>query len=123
MFHPWFAAALALLAVGAASYFGVTERLGAHPSWANIVPVIGGVMGAVFAIVLRFLPKVARIVLFAALLGASFAMAWLGKTRFASSFGEDLFAGQVWYFGWIATGCFTAAVLATILMRRRRPAR
>lgn len=110
---------LASVFVVSAAFLGLSLALGAHPFWTTSIAVIGAPVGAVLGIVLRYgswsgaLPALVGGVLTA----VAYGTAHLGKTRFAASFAEDAVAGQMWYFGWIATAAFAALTL-TLLPRR-----
>ena len=109
--------------VAAVAYaLNVPLALGAHPWWSQSVILIGLPVGIALAAMLgglTRLPLVARLVLTAGLAGLSFAVATVGKARFAASYAEDVFGGQMWYFGWIATCALAIAVIATALWPRR----
>ncbi|MBB5514411.1 hypothetical protein FHS89_000409 [Rubricella aquisinus] len=99
-------------------FSGATATLGAHPFWAMDIGWIGGIAGAV-ALIGAFLSGVPRrwlrlvAVLMLPLAGVS--AAW-GKMRFAASYAEDAFAGQVWYFGWIAVAAALCMIIGALLM-------
>ena len=112
--------ALAAAIVVVAALFGLSQSLGAHPFWAVKVALIGAPAGAVLALILRYATRFRWTSTLAALIltGLAFAMAHMGKTRFAASYAEDVQAGQLWYFGWIATALFATTVLALLWPRR-----
>jgi hypothetical protein len=66
------------------------------------------------------LPKPWRLISLTVVALAAYATANIGKTRFAASYAEDALAGQMWYFGWIATCTFTLALLATLAWTTRQ---
>ena len=121
MIKKIFPFALAAAIVIAAAVFGVSQNLGAHPFWSTQIALIGAPLGAILAIILRFATRFQWSSAFAALVltGLAFAMAHMGKTRFAASYAEDVQAGQLWYFGWIATALFATTALALFFPRRR----
>jgi hypothetical protein len=43
--------------------------------------------------------------------------------RFAASYAEDTLAGQMWFFGWIATALFAAALVAWVIVQGTARAR
>ena len=113
IFRP---ALLVILVAAIAQLLGLPERLGAHPWWADKVIWVGVPVGfglAATAWVLR-LPRGIRYMSFAGLTLAAFMIAHTSKMRFAASYAEDALAGQMWYFGWIATCAMAFATLATI---------
>ena len=55
-----------------------------------------------------------RLVLGGVGLVAGYAVAKTGAARFAASYAEDVLSGRFWFFGWIATALFAAAVLTTL---------
>jgi len=117
VFRPAF---LVILFAAAAQFAGLPERLGAHPWWADKVIWVGVPFGfglAATAWVLR-LPRGLRNLGFGGLTAAAFVIAQTGKVRFAASYAEDALAGQMWYFGWIATCALAFATLATISWAR-----
>lgn len=93
---------------------GLTLALGAHPWWADSIILIGLGLGLLLSVVLwgLRLSKPVRLTILTALSLAAYATAYVGKTRFAASYAEDALAGQMWYFGWIATCTFVLALLA-----------
>ncbi|WP_164659514.1 hypothetical protein [Tropicibacter sp. Alg240-R139] len=107
---------LLLLLATLAMALSLPKNLGAHPWWANKVIWIGLPLGwGLYAIGAAFMPfALVRSVAFAALTATSYAIATIGKTRFAASYAEDALAGQMWYFGWIATCAFAAATLISL---------
>jgi hypothetical protein len=109
--------------VALAAYAELPALLGAHPWWAGKVVWYGAAPGFALALGLWWLhvPRVARFVLTVALLGVAFALASLGKTRFAASYAEDVFAGQLWFFGWIGVSAFaTSAIISALTPGRDR---
>lgn len=113
--------ALAALLVILAAFSGLSQTLGAHPFWATQIALIGAPAGAVLAIILRFATRFQWTSAFAALVltGLALAMATMGKTRFAASYAEDVQAGQLWYFGWIAVALFATTTLALMWPKPR----
>ncbi len=99
----------------------LTQTLGAHPWWSHTVVLIGLPVGIGVAAALGAtrLPRLARLLTTAALTGLGYGIATIGKARFAASYAEDAFAGQMWYFGWIATCALAAALLATLFWPQR----
>lgn len=104
-----------------AAWAGLTQAMGAHPFWSLQVALIGAPIGAVLSALLLVLrvPKLPRSLLWAVLTIAAFALTSLGKQRFAASYAEDAFAGQLWYFGWITTCACAAAFLASLASAHR----
>lgn len=98
------------------------ETLGAHPWWARQVILIGAPVGILLSLGLWALRLKRGVRLGVALLAliAAYLIARAGHMGFAASYAEDRFAGQMWYFGWIATGAALAA-LATAFARDRAP--
>ena len=110
---------LAAVFVSMLSIVGVPGQLGAHPFWQQSVGLIGAIAGGMSAFFLRRVNVAGAIpaVTAGVLTATSFGTAHVGKTRFAASFAEDAMAGQVWYFGWIATAAFATVTLALALRR------
>ena len=105
-------AAVLILAL---SHLGLTNALGAHHFWSAKVAWIGAPIGMVIALILTRLP--ARFGILLSLAGAIIAgaTAHYGKLQFAASYAEDRLAGQLWYFGWIATAATATALIALVL--------
>jgi hypothetical protein len=101
---------------------GLTLALGAHPFWADKVIWIGLGLGLLLSAILWGLriSKTICLIGLTLLTCAAFATAHIGKSRFAASYAEDAMAGQMWYFGWIATCAFALAILATLVWPNRR---
>ena len=120
MIKKLFPFAFAAIFIIVAAAFGVSKSLGAHPFWAIKVALIGAPAGAVLAVILRYATRFQWTSALAALVltGLAFALAHMGKTRFAASYAEDIQAGQLWYFGWIAVAVFSTTTLALLWPRR-----
>ncbi|MBO9406230.1 hypothetical protein J7399_02225 [Shimia sp. R9_1] len=90
----------------------VARPLGAHPWWSQQTLLIGAPLGLLLATLaglrLNTLPLSIAFLLATAL---AFGAAKYGQLQFAASYAEDQLAGQLWHFGWIATGLFSAATL------------
>ena len=108
-------AALALLIPIGFAYLGGTKSLGAHNWWDIKTIIIGAPIGIILAFVIGLFPinKPVKVIGFLILTCLAFWVAKHGQTTFANSYGDDQFAGQLWYFGWIATGLFSAATIFT----------
>jgi hypothetical protein len=106
-------AALALLIPIGFAYLGGTKLLGAHNWWDIKTIIIGAPIGIILAFVIGLLPikKLVKVIGFLILTCLAFWAAKHGQTAFANSYGDDQFAGKLWYFGWIATGLFSAATI------------
>ena len=100
---------------------GLTHTLGAHPWWAVKIIWIGLCLGLLVSAILwaTRLLKPVRVIVLSGLTLVAFAIANIGKTRFVASYAEDAIAGQMWYFGWMATCTFFLAVLATAVWPTR----
>lgn len=112
---------MAALVVILAAIFGLSQSLGAHPVWSTQIALIGAPIGAILAIILRFATRFRWTSALAAsvLTGMAFAMATMGKSRFAASYAEDVQAGQLWYFGWIAVALFATTTLSLMWPKHR----
>lgn len=108
---------LLLAFAGIATALDLPKLLGAHPWWSTKVIWIGVPVGLILhglsAAVNTSL--LVRLIGFPALTAFGYAIATIGQIRFAASYAEDAFAGQMWYFGWIATCAFAAAALISLL--------
>ena len=104
------------LVLGAA-YLGLAQWLGAHPWWATQVAWIGAPIGLVIAALMVTRRSWRPLGASAILTLIAFGAASLGKARFAASYAEDMLAGQIWYWGWIATALFAAATLTLLIGR------
>lgn len=102
------------------AYFGLSRYLGAHPVWAVKI----GYIGAGFGVVIYSLFWVwrgswlAKFFTYAILLVIAAGAAYFGKARFVASFAEDVMAGRLWYFGWIAAVGFAFALIMHVLSAR-----
>lgn len=113
-------AVLAAAAVMIAAFAGGTLALGAHPFWAFDVALYGAVPGVLLTLGLSRLPRLGWVVAWSDLAVAG-AAAWWGKRAFVASRADDVFAGQVWFYGWIAVcACAIAALALTTLHVRSR---
>ncbi|MBF9030510.1 hypothetical protein HKCCE3408_08890 [Rhodobacterales bacterium HKCCE3408] len=123
MIRALIAGLAAALIVPVAAYLGLGQALGAHPFWDVQTAWIGAAIGLVAGLVFARLPGKAVLPAFALLaLGAWGAAAW-GKARFAASFADDRFAGQIWYVGFILAAAAAAACLVSAALRLSFPRR
>lgn len=100
------------LAVAVAAYFsGATQTLGAHPFWASNTIILGTPIGLALGYVSTRLRLGLAIAALTGLTIVTYLIARTGKTRFAASYAEDAFAGQMWFFGWHAVVVFAVATL------------
>ena len=106
---------IAAVCVLALAHLGLTNTLGAHHFWSAKVAWIGAPIGMVIALVLTRLPARLGILLSLAGVIISGATAHYGKLQFVASYAEDRLAGQLWYFGWIATASAATALIALVL--------
>lgn len=104
-----------LVAVGA--YMAqATRALGAHPIWAEQIIIIGVAVGAAFGLLLA-LTRVGLVLRMSGplvLAGGAYFVSYVGKTRFAASYGDDALAGQLWHYGALAACVFLFAALAAL---------
>lgn len=109
------------LAAALAYSFNLPQTFGAHPWWSQPVILIGFPIGIGIAAGLAWtgIGRLTRILLSAGMTGVGFAVATVGKARFAASYAEDTFAGQMWYFGWIGTCALAAALIASAFWPQR----
>jgi len=109
-------AAIAAVLVIFAAWAGLFSAMGAHPFWHLKVALIGAPIGGVIALIIRSIAQRRALAVAGAafLLIAANATAQFGKMRFVASFAEDAFAGQLWFFGWIATATMATLVLALL---------
>ncbi len=118
--------ALSLAAMAVIWLADLTRILGAHPWWSGKVVLIGAPVGLGLAFALGYvLAPRWRAALFVAATVAAVRVATTGKAGFAASYAEDRFAGQMWYFGWIATAAalagFLYAAAALVAPSKPRP--
>jgi hypothetical protein len=104
---------IGIAAAGAAYFFKVPLKLGAHPFWADQVILWGAPIGVILGLIAVRLSFRASIIGFVALTGIAYLTAHTGKSRFAASYAEDAFGGQMWFFGW--HGVFVFAVAAIVV--------
>lgn len=108
-------AAIAIALVFAAFFYvaNLVTLAGAHPGWADHVLLSGILSGTILAVVTTRLSAQKRMISFTALAIMCYLVANNSKARFAASFGEDIAAAQIWYWGWHAIcGFFFAAIIA-----------
>lgn len=103
--------AFALAFVGVSLIFQLPLRLGAHPWWAAQILLIGAPLGLIAAHLTGH--RLAALG-FGVLAGATLYAALSGKAGFALSLGEDVTAGRIWYFGFIAAAAFATAAVASL---------
>ena len=100
------------VAVAIAAYFaGATATLGAHPQWAGKTILLGAPIGLILGYASTHLPYSRAMIGLVGLTIVSFGIAHTGKLRFAASYAEDTFGGQMWFFGWHAVVIFALAAL------------
>ncbi|GAA6209643.1 hypothetical protein NBRC116601_29360 [Cognatishimia sp. WU-CL00825] len=103
-------------ALAALAYqFDLSESLGAHPWWSQQTLLIGVPLGLAAALILRSVIPSRAIVWGAAIASlAAMIVAKYGRTQFAASYAEDVLAGRLWYFGWIAVPAALALLLSLL---------
>jgi len=112
---------IAGVVVSGFTFLGGTLALGAHPSWAIKVGLVGIAVGAPTWLVQHCVGATGRTVLVfdAVLFVACAAVVWFGKMRFVESYAQDVLAGRLWFFGWMAvTGSAFLLVAAMVRLRR-----
>lgn len=94
----------ALIIMGFVWAIDLPAILGAHPWWSGKAVLIGAPIGFGLAYLATFLLSARlRIGLFFIATAVALWAAYSGKMTFVASFGDDAFAGRIWFFGWIAT--------------------
>jgi hypothetical protein len=113
-------AAIAAVLVIFAAWAGLSAAMGAHPFWHLKVALIGAPIGGLIALIIRSVAQHRALAVAGAtfLLGAAYATSQFGKMRFVASYAEDTFAGQLWFFGWIASATMATLVLALLWPKR-----
>ncbi len=114
------AAAVAAIVVLAGAYLGGLARLGADPAWAVQAAWLGIIPGVAAIVVLTALnlTPMARLILSLGGLVLALAVAKTGARRLAASFGEDVFAAQMWYLGWVGVAAAMILVISVVLTLR-----
>jgi len=117
----WFIALVIAIALPLAmAGMGFSVKWGAHPWWAFSTALIGAIIGITFGLLFSLIPRAPATVIALVGLGVAIAVAYFGKTQFATSFAEDIFAGKLWYFGWVGIAAgMTATVLAYLAPRQK----
>lgn len=98
---------------------GLWTWLGAHPFWSSRVAFFGVAAGVVLWFLTDWLVRrthsavSSAIAILAVAIIVTGTLSWYGKTEFAASLADNRFAGQMWYFGFIA---FIACIFATLAM-------
>lgn len=102
--------------------FDLPRQFGAHPWWSIKSIWLGAPAGLLLALAawVGGLSQRLRLLGFSGLSALAFTAAKLGQTRFAASYAEDALAGQMWYFGWIATCAFVAAIQTSVFWPTRQ---
>lgn len=116
-------AVLAICLLVFSAWIKMPEHFGAHPYWAGKVLFIGGALGifassafSVFASDMRlFVP----LVLFDTVFFLGAVSAYWGKSEFAASYAENEFAGQLWFFGWIAIAAGLSGLVSSAVRHYR----
>ena len=112
-------AVVGLAAAAVAYFFALPLKFGAHPFWSDQVVYWGAPIGVVVGLAAtRFSDRAAFIGLVVLAL-ASYAIAVYGKARFAASYAEDAFGGQMWFFGWHAVVIFAIAAIVVAATKFR----
>lgn len=112
---------IAGVVVSGFTFLGGTLALGAHPSWAIKVGLIGTAVGAATWLVQHCFGATGRTMLVfdAVLFVACAAVVWFGKTRFVGTYAQDVLAGRLWFFGWMALTGSAFILVAAMLSSRR----
>lgn len=106
------------LAAAAAAYFlAVPLKLGAHPFWADQVILWGAPIGLILGLIATRFSFRASVCGLIALTGVAYIVTNIGKSRFAASYAEDVFGGQMWFFGWHAVCIFAVATIVVAATR------
>ncbi|WP_296426520.1 hypothetical protein [Yoonia sp.] len=116
------AIAIGFAAAAAAYALKLPLRFGAHPFWADQALLWGAAIGAILALITSRTHYSLRVLSFTTLTAGAYAVAHIGKMRFAASYAENAFAGQMWFFGWHAVCIFAMATIVTTAYRPRRGA-
>ena len=112
-------AAIAIVVPILLAWLGLSRALGAHPFWEVQTIAIGAPIGLLLMLggKMTGLGNKWLVATAIALLIAAISVATYGKMVFVAAYGDDRFAGQLWYFGWIAVGAFSAATLFALTPR------
>lgn len=97
---------------------GLTARLGAHPFWAQDVPLTGLVLAVPIMVLAVWRPRLALVLSLLCLVAGALA-ARFGKAAFAASYAENALAGQFWFLGWIVLCGGACAALSLALLSLR----
>lgn len=109
-------AALAAAVMALLIALDIARPLGAHPSWSRQTLLIGAPFGLLLATLAPYaLRPTPRLLFWALATLAAYAAAKSGGMQFAASYAEDVPAGKLWFFGWIAMGAALAGWLTTLL--------
>ena len=112
--------AIAILVPILLAWLGLSRALGAHPFWEVQTIAIGAPIGVLLILGAQMAGIGQKWLIIAAviLLIAAISVATYGKMGFVAAYGDDRFAGQLWYFGWIAVGAFSTATLFALAPRK-----
>ena len=115
-----FTALLVALALAAASWFGLSKALGAHPWWAARCGMFGAAIGFAVFIPARLIGLRLRLVMLLSALAvvAACLTARYAKATFIAAPDFDAAAGTLWYAGsiasWAAFGLLVTALVVTM---------
>ncbi len=116
-----FAVAIALT-LAAASWWGLSQALGAHPWWAARSGLIGAPIGLVLFLTARIFatnPLWIALAALLALIAAAFTAAF-AKTAFVSAEDFNATAGRNWYFSWITLWTSVTLLLSALFAMRTK---
>lgn len=117
-----FIAAAVLLTL---EFSGLWVTLLSHPHWSQSSTMQGIVMGVVLSMIgiwqaRKGHPAMLVLAIWAmAATAMAYYLTWWGKSEFANSYAEDVFAGKIWFFGFKAVNAFLFCTLVFILSYKK----
>lgn len=113
-------AAIGLAAAAVAYFLALPLKLGAHPFWADQAIFWGAPIGIILGLIAARMSYLVSLIGMIAVTGGAYAVAHIGKSRFAASYAEDAFGGQMWFFGWHAVAIFAVAAIVVAATKLNR---
>jgi len=115
-----FVAIVVAISLVVLAHLGVTTALGAHPWWSLKIAYIGVGIGAGIYFLMSFWHQSTRTKLLVSVifLTNSTIFVWLGKARFVASYGDDIFAGKMWFYGWMAVVAWIFVLIVVAVVKR-----
>lgn len=110
-------ALVAIVLLLVSNWLKLPEHFGAHPNWSGKVLFIGGALGILMSTTISVFASNVKLliplVMFDTIFFLGAIAAYWGKTEFTASYAENAFAGQLWFFGWIAVAAGMSGLVSS----------